>query len=605
VNRASEATRASHWPFLAIAIGASCLDLATVINKTWYPWDEGTLGQMAERTLAGQLPHREFVDTYTGGLTFYNAAIFWLFGTDLIWLRIAMVPFFVGFVVAMYYIGTHLLAPAGAAVLTLAAAVWTLPTYPAAIPSWYGLFLAVIGIAAILRWLETGRSRWLVGAGLAGGVSVVIKIVGAYYVLGVLLFFAFRAVSRCSGGWRRPRAAAFAPGAIALLVAGFTLSIVDPRLTSAELIAFLVPNVTVCLAVVALAFRSGATMGDLAEIARREVLPFVGGVLAPVMVFCVPYVVTGTLGPLIHDVIVAPRNRYQYAAQPPLSIGHLHSAIPFVLLFVITWLPRRPRDIAAGIVAVGYLVLAFVPTRARADVYFTTPARELVPLLAIAAAGVLVRSRSARGDLLALLAFVMALMTLVQFPFAVTGYFFYVFPLVLLAAVALVTTADLQPRPMFAAVLVAYLITGALHVNVGLNDTWRSLTGAHRNLVELDAVRGRIDVPRSDAATFQAVDHLLAAHARGGYTVAGPDTPEIYFLTNLQNPTPMIFDFLSPPQDHDRLILEGIARHHVTAVVLNSEPQFSPRYDDDLQQRLDSMYPEHQTIGAYDVRWRA
>ena len=41
----------SYGLLLAATIGLSCLDLLVTLDRRWFPWDEGTLGQMAERVL--------------------------------------------------------------------------------------------------------------------------------------------------------------------------------------------------------------------------------------------------------------------------------------------------------------------------------------------------------------------------------------------------------------------------------------------------------------------------------------------------------------------------------------------------------------------------
>lgn len=50
--------------------------------------DEGHYGQSAVRVLAGELPHRDFHETYSGGLSYWHALLFWLFGEQLlVWRR--------------------------------------------------------------------------------------------------------------------------------------------------------------------------------------------------------------------------------------------------------------------------------------------------------------------------------------------------------------------------------------------------------------------------------------------------------------------------------------------------------------------------------------
>ena len=53
------------------------------LNRGWVPLDEGTLAESAQRVLAGELPHRDFAELYTGGLSFMNAGVLWLTGGNL------------------------------------------------------------------------------------------------------------------------------------------------------------------------------------------------------------------------------------------------------------------------------------------------------------------------------------------------------------------------------------------------------------------------------------------------------------------------------------------------------------------------------------------
>jgi hypothetical protein len=68
--------------------------LAVNLDRGWFPNDEGTLGQAAERVLHGEIPNRDFVDPYTGGLAFLDALIFRLFGVNLFWLRLFLFAIF-------------------------------------------------------------------------------------------------------------------------------------------------------------------------------------------------------------------------------------------------------------------------------------------------------------------------------------------------------------------------------------------------------------------------------------------------------------------------------------------------------------------------------
>src|SRR5258705_1672068 len=91
------------------------------VNKGWFPHDEGTLGQAAERVLQGEMPHRDFTDPYTGGLSYLEAYIFRLFGIDLIWLRVFLFAVFLAWVPAVYAISREFLSPWAAGGVTLVA----------------------------------------------------------------------------------------------------------------------------------------------------------------------------------------------------------------------------------------------------------------------------------------------------------------------------------------------------------------------------------------------------------------------------------------------------------------------------------------------------
>jgi len=151
---------------------------------------------------------------------------------------------------------------------------------------------------------------------------------------------------------------------------------------------------------------------------------------------------------------------------------------------------------------------------------------------------------------------------------------------------------------------VAYLVAGAWHMTPGFTGFADGLTGRHPGYERADATRGRIYVPTAEAEKYRRISGLLAAHARGGYTFAGPDSPEVYYLADLRNGTPMIYDFLTPERDRDRYVLDAIARHRITAIVVNQTPSFSPPLDGPLLTRLERLYPLHAQVDNFDVRWR-
>src|SRR5215831_3019999 len=59
---------------VTVALGATYI--GHFAWQQWLPWDDGTMAQAAERVLRGQLPHQDFNELYTGGLTQLHAAAF-------------------------------------------------------------------------------------------------------------------------------------------------------------------------------------------------------------------------------------------------------------------------------------------------------------------------------------------------------------------------------------------------------------------------------------------------------------------------------------------------------------------------------------------------
>jgi len=186
---------AQGWVVRLMVLGAvlavAAIYVGAHIGSGWVPADDGILSQSALRVMHGQLPHRDFAEIYTGGLSVIHALAFRVFGVSLLSLRICAFLFFLAWIPAVYYVALRFTAAVPAGLVTLVAVAWSFPNYPAAMPSWYNLFFATFGAAALLRYLDVRKARWLFVAGVCGGVSILIKVIGAYYIAGALLFLAF------------------------------------------------------------------------------------------------------------------------------------------------------------------------------------------------------------------------------------------------------------------------------------------------------------------------------------------------------------------------------------------------------------------------------
>src|SRR5690349_24839488 len=148
------------WLLLALTWFLSVGYAAAGLNRGWFPHDEGTLGQSADRVLAGQLPHRDYDEIYTGGLAFADAAAFRVFGDNLVSPRLVLLLVFALWVPATFYVASRFFGPVGAGGVTLAAVAWSIPNYSASLPTLINLFFPGLVIPRLIRLIGTVAMHW-------------------------------------------------------------------------------------------------------------------------------------------------------------------------------------------------------------------------------------------------------------------------------------------------------------------------------------------------------------------------------------------------------------------------------------------------------------
>ena len=101
---------------------ASAILGGTYLYRGWIPGDAGAIGHAAERVLGGELPHRDFIDVYTGGQALLNALGFRLFGVGIPTMRLILFVAFLAWVPTVWYIARRFVGLMLAAATTLLAA---------------------------------------------------------------------------------------------------------------------------------------------------------------------------------------------------------------------------------------------------------------------------------------------------------------------------------------------------------------------------------------------------------------------------------------------------------------------------------------------------
>jgi hypothetical protein len=335
-------------------------------------------------------------------------------------------------------------------------------------------------------------------------------------------------------------------------------------------------------------------------------------VVAPIALFLVPYARSGALGAFVSGVFILPTKRFGIATVTAPSLYTLLALVPIAILLVAgrrMHAPLRHWGTAVAAVVVALLIVASGHNNAfYRGVWQST--RTLLPVLTVAGVLLLSRARAAvtespllRSRVMLLLS-VTALCYLVQFPYAVPNYLCYVAPLVILTLVALSPYMPPLTPVVPASLLAFYLAFAVLRTNDSPLYGMGTVYWKYWPTRPLANARAGIEISFDQAMPYENTIRLLRARARGGYTWASPDAPEIYFLSGLRNPTRTLFDFFDDPADRTPRVLRAIEAHGVTAITLNSRSAFSDPPPADLVSELEKRFPYATNVGPFQVRWR-
>jgi hypothetical protein len=136
------------------------LVLARLAFRGWIPHDEGTLGQAASRVLAGEVPHVDFHDPYSGLQAFAHAGVFQLIGESVRSLRIANIAIAAIAGISSFALVRRAEPVVVAASTGVATCLVGFAVYPASMPSWWNAALGLASAYLVLRCLirETNSS---------------------------------------------------------------------------------------------------------------------------------------------------------------------------------------------------------------------------------------------------------------------------------------------------------------------------------------------------------------------------------------------------------------------------------------------------------------
>jgi hypothetical protein len=595
------------WVFALIYMGC-------YLKRSWVPHDEGIYGQSAERVLQGQLPHRDFDENYTGGLTFLNALACRVLGLNLGSIRIVLFLIFSMWVPCVFYISSQFVSPPVAGLVTLLCVAWSVPNYSAAVPSWYNLFFATFGIAALFYYLDVRRHRWLMIAGVCAGCSILAKITGIYFVFAVVLFLLFSEQAQDSQS-NHPKQL---PGWFTwVLVAGlvvFAAALVRlihniPSLS--EQIYYTAPTLMLgaLLVLREITLAHGRSRERFAALIRN-LLPFATGATLPILVFLTPYWITHSVHPVFHALFTLSKRHIFYAATIPPDPQYMCAVAPVALVIIFSIFSHQQGKIVYGCFLTVYLSVILLGASNNRLIYGLgwCSIAYAVPLVTLTVAAFLFCTQGTTDPKaqcrLLLVAAAMAEISVVQFPFSASVYFCYVAPFVILTVTGFLSMIQSLPRFVVSALITFYLLFCIFIVTPGFN-LGPAVHEKRIDRVSLTMQRGGgLRVPSADARLYDELIRTIQSHTNGQFIYAAPDCPEVYFLAGLNNPTRTFFDFRDEFAGRSQRILRDLEVHQVSVVAINRDPGFSDKLEPDIVLVLEHLYPYAKVIGKFQVRWR-
>jgi Dolichyl-phosphate-mannose-protein mannosyltransferase len=511
-----------------------------------------------------------------------------------------------------------------AAATTLVAVAWGPPNFATPMPSWYNLFFATFGVAALLRYIEVQSRRWLLIAGICGGISFLFKMTGLYFVAGVLLFLPFREQMRRStiqqtkvreNVWYRW----FVLLSICLYEA-LLFALLRKQANAATYLGLWLPNLAVGATVIGYEFCPASTKTGRFSFLFRELTPFGAGVAFPILIFLIPYSLTGSLGQFFSDLFIQPVGLVRSGSIKPPVNWFVEGCVANLLLVAVVLLTRSksaPKlwEFALFGVPIALLIPLALSIARQSNAFYHLvwcTIWVLAPVATVLGVELLRRWRTLnrlefmRDQRLFMVLSVTAACSLIQFPFFHSIYYCYVAPLVFLSVIALVSLMDQPPWLGVSGMLCFCLFYAVLELKPGYVPLFGVKFQPDIQTVPLSLSRtAGILVSSASADEFEKLDTVIREHARGEYILAASNCAEVYFLSGLRPPVKDFYGFGGDFRNANQGILGALQSHHVNLVVLNHEDSIFVRpAPAELREALEREFPGRTDTAHFELRWR-
>ena len=345
---------------------------------------------------------------------------------------------------------------------------------------------------------------------------------------------------------------------------------------------------------------------------RHRLLPFAIGGLLPIAAFFAFYAAVGGLHEMIEGVFVTPFRRLSFAALRPPAVASLVFALPLLLYL---WMPsdRGTRKwVVIALAALSFGAVLFISAYdSRLYQVGWLSAWGLLFFVAIdGARQVLVKTAArhgtsdARRDSSVSLACVAVGLSLIEYPYAAPIYTLYALPLAMLATFAALRVRG-RASVSFQMVLGGFFLAfGLFRIVPGTVSTLGHLYVPSKEIARLELERGGLRIDPYAAVVYERLIPVVKELGVDRRLWAGPDAPEVYFLSDLPNHTRSLFDFLDVESTNSVSFLDRLDSLNISLVVLKLQPPFSAAPTDDMRAALQERFPNVQAMPGFVLFWR-
>jgi hypothetical protein len=366
------------------------------------------------------------------------------------------------------------------------------------------------------------------------------------------------------------------------------------RLAGGELVHLGLPTLLVVSAVILreLRTRSRSWPSVVAPMARLGV-----GLAIPVLLFTLPYLLSGSAATLLRGVFLDPLTRI---GGMNMQMSALDKTVPGLWVIALAaaelrWGGTRMARAAFACIASYIVWRSTISYKTYQDLW------EGIRLLLPFAIGAVALTANIRDRFVAItLAAFTALFALNQFPFSAHVYFCFVAPLAFLTLWFVV--------PGFAPRLVGTTVLLAGFAVLALQPGDIKTLGYYPNHTDLGhrlaLPRGGLLVSRADSAQYAQLLQTIDAH-RGSLPVyAGPGLPEIEFLAGPPYAGRGVFHFLDADVRDTATVARLAPAEGANVVVWNLDPYFGEKPTAEVQAWYAARFPNKARVDAVEVRWR-